>query len=63
MNKELNKIIEDTKKEKEVGNLFKKHEKETAKYIKSLKLQINVLDALHSEKKHLKSSEILFCIG
>ena len=55
--------IKRRKMEKKIEALLKKCEKETAKYIKSHKLQISVLGKLLFEKKHLKSSEILSCIG
>ena len=51
------------KMEKKIEALLKNCEKETAKYIKSHKLQISALGKLLFEKKHLKSSEILSCIG
>lgn len=49
--------------ERKVEHLLKKCEKETIKYVKSHKLQISSLGKLLFEKKHLKSSEILSCIG
>lgn len=49
--------------ERKIEALLKKCEKETIRYIKSHKLQISVLGKLLYEKKHLKSSEILSCIG
>ena len=55
--------IKRRKMEKKIEALLKKCEKETAKYIKSHKLQIVALGKLLFEKKHLKSSEILSCIG
>ena len=55
--------IKRRKMEKKIEALLKKCEKETAKYIKSHKLQISALGKLLFEKKHLKSSEILSCIG
>ena len=49
--------------ERKIERLLKRCEKETSKYIKEHKTQINKLGALLFEKKHLKSSEILSCIG
>lgn len=49
--------------ERKIEALLKKCERETCKYIKSHKLQISALGQLLFEKKHLKSSEILSCIG
>lgn len=49
--------------ERKIEALLKKCEKETVKYIKLHKLQISALGKLLFEKKHLKSSEILSCIG
>ena len=55
--------IKRRKMERKIEALLKKCEKETVKYIKSHKLQISALGKLLFEKKHLKSSEILSCIG
>ena len=49
--------------ERKIEALLRRCEKETIKYIKSHKLQISALGQLLYEKKHLKSSEILACIG
>lgn len=49
--------------ERKIEALLKKCEKETIRYIKAHKLQISVLGKLLYEKKNLKSSEILSCIG
>ena len=49
--------------ERKIERLLKRCEKETSKYIKEHKTQINKLGTLLFEKKHLKSSEILSCIG
>ena len=51
------------KMERKIEKLLRKCEKETVSYIKSHKLQISALAQLLYEKKHLKSSEILSCIG
>lgn len=51
------------KMERKIEALLRKCEKETIKYIKSHKFQISALGKLLFEKKHLKSSEILSCIG
>lgn len=51
------------KNERKIETLLRKIEKETSDYIKSHKYQINALGQLLYEKKHLKSSEILSCIG
>ena len=51
------------KMERKIERLLKKCERETSQYIKSHKLQISALGKLLFEKKHLKSSEILSCIG
>lgn len=51
------------KMEVKIEKLLKKCEKETAKYIKEHAYQIRKLGQLLYEKKHLKSSEILSCIG
>lgn len=51
------------KMEKKIEKLLKKCEKETSKYIKDHKFEINALGKLLYEKKHLKSTEILSCIG
>lgn len=55
--------IKRRKMEKKIEALLKKCEKETSNYIKSHQLQISTLGKLLFEKKHLKSSEILSCIG
>ena len=55
--------IKRRKMERKIEALLKKCEKETFKYIKEHKLQISALGKLLYEKKHLKSSEILSCIG
>ena len=55
--------IKRRKMERKIEALLKKCEKETVNYIKSHKLQISALGKLLFEKKHLKSSEILSCIG
>ena len=49
--------------ERKIEALLKRCEKETIKYIKKHREQINSLGKLLFEKKHLKSSEILSCIG
>ena len=49
--------------ERKIERLLKRCEKETSKYIKEHKTQINKLGTLLFVKKHLKSSEILSCIG
>ena len=49
--------------ERKIEALLKKCERETVKYIKSHKYEINALGKLLFEKKHLKSSEILSVIG
>lgn len=49
--------------ERKIETLLKKCEKETTKYIKKHKLEISTLGKLLFAKKHLKSSEILSCIG
>ena len=51
------------KMERKIEHLLKRCEKETIKYIKEHKVQISSLGKLLFEKKHLKSSEILSCIG
>lgn len=56
-------FIKRRKMEKKIETLLKKCEKETINYIKLHKLQICALGKLLFEKKHLKSSEILSCIG
>ncbi len=55
--------IKRRKMEKKIEALLKKCEKETSVYIKSHRHQISALGKLLYEKKHLKSSEILSCIG
>ncbi len=49
--------------ERKIERLLRRCEKETTKYIKKHQLQISALGKLLFEKKHLKSSEILSCIG
>ena len=49
--------------ERKIEKLLKRCEKEASSYIKSHKNDINALGKLLFEKKHLKSSEILSCIG
>ena len=49
--------------EAKIEKLLKKCEKETTKYIKEHAYEIKKLGQLLFEKKHLKSSEILSCIG
>ena len=49
--------------ERKIEALLKKCERETVKYIKAHKYEIRKLGTLLFEKKHLKSSEILSCIG
>lgn len=56
-------FIKRRKMERKIEALLKKCEKETSKYIKTHKSQIIALGNLLFEKKHLKSSEILSCIG
>ena len=51
------------KMEVKIEKLLKKCEKETVKYIKEHSYQIRKLGQLLFEKKHLKSSEILACLG
>ena len=51
------------KMEKKIEALLRKCERQTTRYIKSHKLEISALGNLLFEKKHLKSSEILSCIG
>ena len=51
------------KMERKIEALLRKCEKETIKYIKEHRAQIEALGKLLFEKKHLKSSEILTCIG
>lgn len=51
------------KMERKIERLLKKCEKETIKYIKQHKYEINTLGNLLFQKKHLKSSEILSAIG
>lgn len=46
-----------------IEDLLRKCEKETTKYINAHRDQISALGKLLYEKKHLKSSEILSCIG
>ena len=49
--------------EAKIEKLLRKCEKETIKYIKEHSYEIKKLGQLLFEKKHLKSSEILSCIG
>lgn len=49
--------------ERKIEKFLKKCEKETSRYIKSHSTEIRKLGVLLYEKKHLKSSEILSCIG
>ena len=51
------------KMERKIERLLKKCEKDTYKYIKEHQYEIRKLGNLLHEKKHLKSSEILACIG
>ena len=51
------------KMEKKIEKLLKKCEKEAISYIKKHTYQIEKLGQYLFEKKHLKSSEILSCIG
>ena len=51
------------KMERKIERLLRKCEKETTKYIKAHQSKIMTLAKLLFEKKHLKSSEILACIG
>lgn len=55
--------IKRRKMERKIEKLLKNCEQQTTKYIKSHKNQIISLGKLLFEKKHLKSSEILSCIG
>lgn len=56
-------FIKRRKMERKIEALLKKCEKETYKYVKKHKHQIIALGNLLFEKKHLKSKEILSCIG
>ncbi|HBN00400.1 MAG TPA: hypothetical protein DD384_04130 [Firmicutes bacterium] len=56
-------FIKRRKMERKIEAFLKKCEKETTKYIKYHKDQVSKLGKLLLEKKHLKSSEILSCIG
>lgn len=51
------------KNERKIERLLRKCEKETTKYIKAHRNEIEKLGKLLFEKKNLKSSEILSCIG
>ena len=51
------------KVERKIEKLLRTCEKQTRKYIKKHQLEIKRLGQLLFEKKHLKSSEILSCIG
>lgn len=55
--------IKRRKMERKIEALLRKCEKQTIKYIKAHTSQIKALGQLLFEKKHLKSSEILSCIG
>ncbi len=55
--------IKRRKMERKIEALLRRCEKETIRYIKKHKTQISSLGGLLYEKKHLKSSEILSCIG
>lgn len=55
--------IKRRKMERKFEALLRKCERETIKYIKAHRDQICALGKLLYEKKHLKSSEILSCIG
>ena len=55
--------IKRRKMERKIERLLNRCERETTQYIKSHKTQISALGKLLFEKKHLKSSEILSCIG
>lgn len=56
-------FIKKRKMERKIERLLKKCEKETSQYIKKHKTEIKKLGGLLFEKKRLKSSEILSCIG
>ena len=56
-------IYKRRKMERKIEKLLKKCEKETIKYIKQHRTQINNLGKVLFERKHLKSSEILSAIG
>ena len=56
-------FIKRRKMERKIEALLRKCEKGTRKYINAHKSQIQSLGNLLYEKKHLKSSEILSCIG
>ena len=49
--------------ERKIERLLRRCERETIKFIKAHKTEIKALGELLYEKKHLKSSEILSCIG
>lgn len=51
------------KMERKIEKFLRKCERETKQYIKAHKDQIKALGQLLYEKKHLKSSEIIACIG
>lgn len=51
------------KMERKIEHLLKKCEKDVTKYIKKNRRRVEELGHLLYEKKHLKSSEILACIG
>ena len=55
--------IKRRKMERKIESLLRKCEKEVTSYIKSHQSQIQSLGKLLFEKKHLKSSEILSCVG
>ena len=56
-------FIKKRKMERKIEALLRKCEKETCKYIKANRAKIEALGKLLFEKKHLKSSQILSCIG
>ena len=55
--------IKRRKMERKIERLLRKCEKETTKYVKEHKTEIVALGQLLYEKKNLKSSEILACLG
>ena len=63
LNSRVETEIKKRKMERKIERLLRKCEKETTKYIKSHKSEIEKLGNLLYEKKHLKSSEILSCLG
>ena len=56
-------FIKRRKMERKIESLLRKCEREVTRYVKSHKLQITALGNLLYNKKHLKSYEILSCIG